>query len=233
MPEELERPEGVAGPPVRLVAVEDHGRVVGNSRLRAHRGEFLGVDVVANELVLEVALPVDPDGAGNVAQVVEQEILVALDDADLGVLQVVCDPVGRDEDFRMSVRFSHGVDSVDKSGWDQASLVATAWRSVFSDRLDRDPIVNVGEEALDDQPDGGLLGNRRGPGRRRSSPRRRGRPSRRGCSARRWPRSPARGSSRRGPIPRARGCRSSDRRRCAGRLSRPGSSPSRRSATCP
>ena len=92
MSEELERPEGVASPPVRLVAVEDDGRVVADPRLRAHRREFLGVDVVANQLVLQVALPVDHDRAGDVALAVEQEIFVALDDADLGVFQVVLRP---------------------------------------------------------------------------------------------------------------------------------------------
>ena len=61
--EELERPEGVAGPPVRLVAVEDDGGVGGDALGPGQRGELLGVDVVADELVLEVPLPVDLDRA--------------------------------------------------------------------------------------------------------------------------------------------------------------------------
>ena len=69
---------------------------------------FVGVDVVADELVLEVPLPVDLDGAGDVAHVVEQDVLVALDDPDLGVVEVLLDPVGRDEDFGVSIRFGHG-----------------------------------------------------------------------------------------------------------------------------
>ena len=132
--------------------------------LRAQRGEFLGVDVVANELVLQVALPVDPDGAGDVGQVVEQDVFVALDDADLGILQVVLDPIGRDQDFRMSVRFSHGVDSVviDRIGDCEVSIGISSelgrdgLAERLADRLDRDPVVDVGEEALDDQSDGRL-----------------------------------------------------------------------------
>ena len=73
----------------------------------ADRGELLGVDVVADELVLEVALPVDLDGAGDVAHVVEQDVLVALDDPDLRVVAVLLDPVGRDEDLGVHVRFCH------------------------------------------------------------------------------------------------------------------------------
>ena len=107
--EQLERPESVAGPPVRLVAVEDHRGVVGDSVPGADFGELLGVDIVADDLVLQVSLPVDPDRAGDVAHVVEQHVLVALDDPDLGVLQVFLDPVGRDQDLGVSVWLSHGV----------------------------------------------------------------------------------------------------------------------------
>ena len=72
-------------------------------------GELLRVDVVADDLVLQVALPVDPHGSGDMPQVVEQQVFVALDDADLGVLQVILDPVGRDQGFGMGVGFSHGI----------------------------------------------------------------------------------------------------------------------------
>ena len=107
--EEFECPEGIARPPVRLVTVEHDGGVAGDAGPGAQGGELLGVDVVAEQLVLEVPLPVDPDGAGDVGQVVEQYVFVALDDADFRILQVVFDPIGRDQHFRVNVGFSHGV----------------------------------------------------------------------------------------------------------------------------
>jgi hypothetical protein len=99
VPEQLERPERVAGPPVRLVAVEDDRGVLGDPGLRADGGELLGVDVVADELILEVALPVDLDRTRDVPHLVEENILVALDDPDLGIVEMLLDPVGRDEDL--------------------------------------------------------------------------------------------------------------------------------------
>ena len=69
---------------------------------------FSAVDVVADDLVLQIPLPVDAHGAGDMPQVVEQQVLVALHDADLRVLQVILDPVGRDQDFGVGVGFSHG-----------------------------------------------------------------------------------------------------------------------------
>ena len=106
--EELEGPEGVAGPPVVLVAVEHDRRVVGDAALGAEAGELVAADVVADGGVLEVVHPVDVDGAGDVAGAVEQEVLVGLDDADvLGVTEVLGDPVGGDEDIGVGV-VGHG-----------------------------------------------------------------------------------------------------------------------------
>ncbi len=68
----------------------------------------LGVDVVADDLVLQVRVPADLDGAGDVALEVEGRVLVALDDPDLRVVQVLLDPVGADEHFGVGVRFGHG-----------------------------------------------------------------------------------------------------------------------------
>ena len=43
------------------------------------------------------------DRAGHVARGVEQGVLVALDDPDLGIVQVLLDPVGRDESVGVRV----------------------------------------------------------------------------------------------------------------------------------
>ena len=91
---ELEHPEGVAGPPVVLVAVEDDRRVVGDAPLGA---EFLKggpVDVVADDLALQVDRPVDFDGAGDVALRVEGPVLVRLDDPHLRVGEMLGHPLG-------------------------------------------------------------------------------------------------------------------------------------------
>ena len=106
MAEELEGPESVAGPPVRLVAVENDGGVVGDPGTLADLGEFVGVDVVADELVLEVADPVDLDGARDVAHVVQEDVFIALDDPYLGVVGMLLDPVSGDEGFGVNI-FSH------------------------------------------------------------------------------------------------------------------------------
>ena len=60
-------------------------------------------DDVAAELVLELGLPVEADGAGDVAGVVGLGVDVDLDEADAGVAEVLLDPVGVDENFGMCV----------------------------------------------------------------------------------------------------------------------------------
>ena len=78
----LEEPEGVGGVPVVLVAVEDDGRVVGDAALGKQVLEGGLVDEVALDLVLELGLPVELDRAGNVADLVEQDVLIGFDDPD-------------------------------------------------------------------------------------------------------------------------------------------------------
>ena len=55
-------------------------------------GEALGVDVVARDRVVQVGVPVDLDRAGDVAGVVEQDVLVGLDDHEAGVVEVLGQP---------------------------------------------------------------------------------------------------------------------------------------------
>src|SRR5207245_1240362 len=52
------------------------------------------IDEVAAHRVLEVLLPVDPDGVPDVVLVVRRGVLVDLDEDDLRVVQVGLDPVG-------------------------------------------------------------------------------------------------------------------------------------------
>ncbi len=57
-------------------------------------------------LVLELRLPVDPDGAADVPGVVGPGVDVDLQEPDLRIADVLLDPVGLHEDFGM--RVSHG-----------------------------------------------------------------------------------------------------------------------------
>src|SRR5581483_5712271 len=95
--EEAEDPQGVGRPPVEVVAVEDDRRVAPDPLLGHEPGEPFAVEVVPRHLVVELRVPVDLDRPGDVAGVVEQHVLVGLDDHDVGVVEVVGQPAGRDE----------------------------------------------------------------------------------------------------------------------------------------
>ena len=103
MAEKTEDPKGVAGPPVRFVTVEDAGGLGGDPVPGAEFGEHGGLDVVADRVVLQVTLPVDVDGSGQMPHVVQEDILVALDDPDPLVLQVVGHPFRGDKGFGVGV----------------------------------------------------------------------------------------------------------------------------------
>jgi hypothetical protein len=90
----LQHPEGIGSPPVVLVAIEDDGGI-GIDAFRAEEPlKLFAVDVVANELVVQVVGPIDLDCAGDVAGVVEQQVLVGLDEADPWILEVLGHPIG-------------------------------------------------------------------------------------------------------------------------------------------
>ncbi len=101
--EELEDPERIAGPPVVLVAVEDDGRVVRDPPLREELRERVLVQVVADERVLQVCVPVELHRSGDVPGLVQEHVLVRLHDPDLGVVEVFGDPRRRDEHLRVGV----------------------------------------------------------------------------------------------------------------------------------
>jgi hypothetical protein len=64
---------------------------------------------VAFDLVLEVELPVEPDGAGDVRLGVQGGLLVDLDDPDAGVVEMVLHPLRVDEHvFRVHGGLSSG-----------------------------------------------------------------------------------------------------------------------------
>jgi hypothetical protein len=102
--EEPEDPEGVGGPPVVLVPVKDNRRIWGDALLLHELGKMLRVEIVAVDRIVQILDPVDLDSVGDVPYIVQKNVLVALDDAVvLGIVQVLCDPVGRNQCLRMYV----------------------------------------------------------------------------------------------------------------------------------
>src|SRR5215208_14736 len=102
--EEPEDPEGVRGPPVVPVPVEDDRGVWGDALLRHQVREVLGVEVVAHEGVVEVLDPVYLDGVRDVAYVVEEHVLVRLHYTEVvGIIQVLRHPLRADQGVRVRV----------------------------------------------------------------------------------------------------------------------------------
>jgi hypothetical protein len=81
VPVEGEVPVGVGGEPVAVAAVHHDLGAVADPEPVHQGGEGLGADEVAAERVLEVVLPVDGQGAGDVAAGVGVGVLVHLQDA--------------------------------------------------------------------------------------------------------------------------------------------------------
>src|SRR5690606_11321763 len=98
-------PVRVRGEPVVVAAVEDDGVVVGDALVGQELLEALLVDEVTADRVLQVLGPVDPDGVLDVVLLVGGRVLVHLDDGDAGVVQVLLDPVGVDQDVAAAHAF--------------------------------------------------------------------------------------------------------------------------------
>jgi len=134
VPEEREDPQGVGGPPVVLVAVDHDGAVARDAVATHQRGERLAVDVVTLDGVVEVEVPVDLDGALDVARLVEQDVLVGLDHDQPRLAEVLLQPLGAHETLGVGVLGEaggrvvldgHGVSSCrDRDGADDGRRVA-------------------------------------------------------------------------------------------------------------
>ena len=109
MAKQAKDPEGIRGPPVEVVAVDYDRRVARDAARRAHGSKALGADVIARRRVVEVEVPVDLLGAGNVARVKQQDVLVRLQHHETRRGQVVLEPLGRHETSRVGVRLELGV----------------------------------------------------------------------------------------------------------------------------
>ena len=94
---ELEIPVRISGEPVVVAAVEHDRVIVGDALRREQSLELLLVDEVAPNRILQVGFPVQPDGILDVILVVRGRVLVDLDQDDLGIVEMLLDPIGRDE----------------------------------------------------------------------------------------------------------------------------------------
>jgi hypothetical protein len=95
----LQQPEGVRGEPVVVVAVQHDGVVVADAGVAEELFQPFLADDVAAHLVLQLARPVEANGAGDVAFVVGRRIDVDLDELHPGVIEVLRHPVGRNENI--------------------------------------------------------------------------------------------------------------------------------------
>jgi hypothetical protein len=96
-------PQRVRGPPVVPVAVQDESGVPADPLLRHEGGEAGAVDVVAGLRVVQLGMPVELHGAGDVAGLVQQDILVGLGDDKPRVIQVLGQPPGGHQHLRAGV----------------------------------------------------------------------------------------------------------------------------------
>ena len=108
MAEEFEDPEGVRGPPVEVIAIEDHGGFRRDTVPGHQCGEVFLVEIVPDQRVVEVGDPVDLDRPRNVTRVIEQDILVRLDHHDVGILEMLRQPLGRNHPLGVCVRLKFG-----------------------------------------------------------------------------------------------------------------------------
>jgi hypothetical protein len=86
-----------AAKPVVAVPVEDDRRVVRDAETAEQLLELLAADEIPFDRILEVVAPVQADSSGYVTLVVERGVLVDLGNDDVRIVEVLGEPVGRDE----------------------------------------------------------------------------------------------------------------------------------------
>ena len=84
VPVQLEIPVRVRREPVVVTAIQHHGVVVADAAFAEQLLELFLADEVAANLVLQVGLPVELDGTGDVTTVIRGSVFVDLDEDDSG-----------------------------------------------------------------------------------------------------------------------------------------------------
>ena len=103
VPEQLQHPEGIGGPPIILIAVENDRRLPGSAHSAHQLVEGGASEIVAPDRVVEVPGPVDFHRAGNVIGAIQKRVFVGFGNANLRILQVFLDPVRGNQDIGPSV----------------------------------------------------------------------------------------------------------------------------------
>ena len=58
---------------------------------------------LANEGVVQIRMPIELDGPGDVVRLIQQNVFVAFRDANVRIIQMIREPLGTDERLRMRV----------------------------------------------------------------------------------------------------------------------------------
>ncbi len=103
MSEQGEHPQGVGRPPVEVVAVEDDGVAPSDALVGHQRCECLRIPVVTDERIVQFGVPVDLDRTGNVAGLIQEHVLIGLDHDQAGLVEMLGEPIGRDQLLGMGV----------------------------------------------------------------------------------------------------------------------------------
>src|SRR5207245_2136323 len=80
-----------------LVAVEHDRRVVADPLGPQQVLEARAIDVVADQRIVEIGHPVDFHSPGDMAGLIQQDVLVRLGDTDVRVVEVIGHPLGGDQ----------------------------------------------------------------------------------------------------------------------------------------
>src|SRR6185436_11113898 len=107
--EQLEYPERVRCPPVVLVTVEHDGGALVDSLFTQELLELLRRDVIAQHRIVEIEVPVHLLCSPNMSGVVKKNVLVALDDPDVRVVEMLSEPLSAHENFGMYVTLAGDV----------------------------------------------------------------------------------------------------------------------------
>ena len=55
--------------------------------------QMFGIEIIANCLIIKIFVPVNVHGAGNMSGVIQQHVFVALNYADIWIVQMLGDPI--------------------------------------------------------------------------------------------------------------------------------------------
>ena len=106
-PPQLEEPVGVGGEPVVVASVQHDRGVRPDARLGEQRREPGLVLEVTPHIGVQVGAPVPAHRSTDMSLVVGRCVLVDLDQANAGIVEVLLDPIGGDQYVRLGV-FPHG-----------------------------------------------------------------------------------------------------------------------------